>query len=61
MRSCPTTSRYLQKSRCVTRCVPSKRSAPLEKRTSGNAIDANLSELSPFHQAFGYYVHGVAI
>jgi hypothetical protein len=26
-----------------------------------DVIDANLGELSPFHQAFGYYVHGLAI
>ena len=26
-----------------------------------DVIDASLGELSPFHQAFGYYVHGVAI
>lgn len=26
-----------------------------------DVIDASLGELSPFHQAFGYHVHGVAI
>lgn len=24
-------------------------------------IDANLGELSPFHEAFGFYVHGLSI
>jgi hypothetical protein len=24
-------------------------------------IDANLGELSPFHQAYGFYVHGLSI
>ena len=26
-----------------------------------DVIDASLGELSPFHQAFGYYVHGVSL
>jgi hypothetical protein len=26
-----------------------------------DVIDANLGELSPFHEAFGFYVHGVSI
>lgn len=48
--------------------------APLELRTSAEVdvapvnkigrtidIDANLGELSSFHQAYGFYVHGVSI
>lgn len=35
--------------------------APMNAVDMVDVIDANLGELSPFHQAFGYYVHGVAI
>jgi len=35
--------------------------APVNAVDMVDVIDANLGELSPFHQAFGYYVHGVAI
>jgi hypothetical protein len=35
--------------------------APMNAVDMVDVIDANLGELSLFHQAFGYYVHGVAI
>lgn len=35
--------------------------APVNAVDRVDVIDANLGELSPFHQAFGYYIHGVAI
>ena len=35
--------------------------APVHAVDMVDRIDANLGELSRFHQAFGYYVHGVAI
>jgi len=35
--------------------------APVNAVDMVDVIDASLGELSPFHQAFGYYVHGVAI
>ena len=35
--------------------------APVHAVDMVDVIDANLGELSPFHQAYGYYVHGVAI
>ena len=35
--------------------------APVNAVDMVDVIDANLGELSLFHQAFGYYVHGVAI
>ena len=35
--------------------------APVNKETKTIDIDANLGELSPFHQAYGFYVHGVSI
>lgn len=35
--------------------------APVTKVEMVDAIDANLGELSPFHVAFGFYVHGVPI
>ena len=35
--------------------------APVNKVEMVNVIDANLGELSPFHEAFGFYVHGVSI
>jgi hypothetical protein len=35
--------------------------APVHASEMLNAIDANLGELSTFHQAFGFYVHGVSI
>lgn len=35
--------------------------APVNAIDMVDVIDASLGELSSFHQAFGYYVHGVAI
>jgi hypothetical protein len=35
--------------------------APVNAVDMVDVIDANLGELSAFHQAYGYYVHGVAI
>lgn len=35
--------------------------APVHAVDMVDVIDAGLGELSPFHQAFGYYVHGCAI
>lgn len=35
--------------------------APVNAVDMVDVIDANLGELSSFHQAFGYYVHGVPI
>ncbi|MEO8945357.1 MAG: DUF6036 family nucleotidyltransferase [Gemmatimonadaceae bacterium] len=35
--------------------------APVNAVDMIDVIDANLGELSLFHQAFGYYVHGVPI
>lgn len=35
--------------------------APVNAVDMVEVIDASLGELSPFHQAFGFYVHGVAI
>jgi hypothetical protein len=35
--------------------------APVHAVDMVDAIDANLGELSRFHDAFGYYVHGIAI
>ena len=35
--------------------------APVHAVDMVNVIDANLGELSPFHQAYGFYVHGVGI
>lgn len=35
--------------------------APVNKDDKTIAIDANLGELSAFHQAYGFYVHGVSI
>jgi hypothetical protein len=35
--------------------------APVHAVNMVNVIDAHLGELSPFHHAFGFYVHGVAI
>jgi hypothetical protein len=35
--------------------------APVNKETKTIDIDAHLGELSPFHQAYGFYVHGVSI
>lgn len=35
--------------------------APVHAIEMVDLIDASLGELSPFHQAFGFYVHGVPI
>jgi hypothetical protein len=35
--------------------------APVKAIDMVDVIDANLGELSPFHEAFGFYVHGVSI
>lgn len=35
--------------------------APVHAVDMVDVIDANLGELSPFHQAFGFYVHGVGV
>src|SRR5437764_15095396 len=35
--------------------------APVKAIDMVDLIDANLGELSPFHEAFGFYVHGVPI
>jgi hypothetical protein len=35
--------------------------APVTAIDTVDVIDGNLGELSPFHQAFGFYVHGVSI
>lgn len=35
--------------------------APVTAVDMVGVIDANLGELSPFHEAFGFYVHGVSI
>lgn len=35
--------------------------APVHHVEMSHVIDANLGELSPFHQAFGFYVHGLSI
>lgn len=35
--------------------------APVHAVDMVGVIDASLGELSPFHQAFGYYVHGVGL
>jgi hypothetical protein len=35
--------------------------APVTAVDMVDAIDVNLGELSPFHDAFGFYVHGVSI
>lgn len=35
--------------------------APVNRAEMVNVIDANLGELSRFHDAFGFYVHGVSI
>lgn len=35
--------------------------APVHAIHMVDVIDANLGELSSFHQAFGYYVHGVGL
>jgi len=35
--------------------------APVNEPSKTIDIDANLGELSLFHQAFGFYVHGVSI
>ena len=32
---------------------------PLEDPDKADLIDGCLGELSPFHEAFGYYAHGV--
>src|SRR5690348_5954627 len=35
--------------------------APVNKESKTLQIDANLGELSRFHQTYGFYVHGVSI
>lgn len=35
--------------------------APVSAANMTDAIDANLGELSLFHQTYGFYVHGVGI
>ncbi len=35
--------------------------APVKAVDMVDVIDAHLGELSPFHDAFGFYVHGVSI
>mgnify|MGYP000111894827 CR=1 FL=1 len=35
--------------------------APVHAVDMADVIDANLGELSSFHQAYGYYVHGVGV
>ena len=35
--------------------------APVNKEGKTIDIDANLGELSPFHEAFGFYIHGISI
>jgi hypothetical protein len=35
--------------------------APVHAIDMGDVIDAQLGELSPFHEAFGFYVHGLSI
>jgi len=35
--------------------------APVHKESRTIDMNANLCELSPFHQAYGFYVHGVSI
>lgn len=35
--------------------------APVNAADMVDVIDANLGELSSFHQAYGYYVHGIPI
>lgn len=35
--------------------------APVNESSKTINIDANLGELSPFHQAYGFYAHGVSI
>jgi len=35
--------------------------APVTAIDTVDVIDGNLGELSPFHEAFGFYVHGVSI
>lgn len=35
--------------------------APVKAVDMVDVIDAHLGELSPFHEAFGFYVHGVSI
>jgi hypothetical protein len=34
---------------------------PVNRADAVDSIDGALGELSPFHQAFGFYVHGVSI
>lgn len=34
---------------------------PLKKPEAANLIDGCIGELSPFHDQFGYYVHGVGV
>ena len=50
-------------SRCagVTQAVGGGGHRASERDRQVDVIDANLGELSAFHQAFGFYVHGVAI
>jgi hypothetical protein len=35
--------------------------APVTRVEMADTIDAQLGELSPFHEAFGFYVHGLSI
>ena len=35
--------------------------APVTAIDTVDVIDGNLGELSPFHEAFGFYVHGISI
>ncbi len=32
---------------------------PMENPTAADLIDGSIGEVSPFHEAFGYYAHGV--
>lgn len=34
---------------------------PLEEPEKADLIDGSIGELSPFHDAFGYYAHGVGV
>lgn len=34
---------------------------PLEEPEKADLIDGTIGELSPFHDAFGYYAHGVGV
>jgi hypothetical protein len=45
----------------MTRASAEADIAPVNAVDMVDVIDANLGELSAFHEAFGFYVHGVPI